>query len=337
LHACGLLSAAFRPEEQVCVLRSYIRQRAMLLQCACGHVQHMQKALSQMNVKLQHVVSDITGETGMKIIRAILAGERNPRKLAEMRDKHCKNPVEVIAKSLEGNYREEHLFELRQAVELYDSYLRMMAECDVKMEACLKEFDDKSDGQPPPSETNPKSARAGGNSPGFNMADALFKMAGVDLTTIDGISGQTGSKVLGETGTDMSRWPTVSHFVSWLGLCPGNRKSGGKQISGKTKPCANRAAGALRVAAQTLRNSKSALGAHYRRMRAKLGAPMAITATAHKLARIIYAMLKSKRPYKDIGAEAFDQQFRDRQINGLKRRARDLGFDLVEAATAINA
>ena len=303
-----------------------------MVQCAGVHVQHMQKALTQMNVKLQHVVSDITGETGMKIIRAILAGGRNPRKLAELRDKRCKNPVEVIAKALDGNYREEHLFELRQALELYDTYQQKLAECDAKMEACLKEFDDRSGGGPPPSETNPKSLRVVGNSPGFNMADALFRMTGVDLTAIDGMSGQTASKVLGETGTDMGRWPTVSHFVSWLGLCPGNKKSGGKQISGKTKPCSNRAAVALRVAAQTLKQSKSALGAFYRRMKAKLGAPMAITATAHKLARIIYAMLKSKRPYEDIGAEAFDQKFRERQVKGLKRRANELGYALVEAS-----
>jgi hypothetical protein len=269
------LSAAFRPDEQICVLRSFLRQRAMLVRYAGQHIQHMQKALSQMNLKLQHVVSDITGETGLRIIRAILKGERDYRKLAEMRDYRCKSPVEVIAKSLEGNYRSEHLFELEQALSLYETYQKKMCECDTRIEACLKEFDDKSGGKQIPFR------RTGGNTPGFDLGGALFRMTGVDLTEIDGINAQTASKIIGETGIDMSRWPSAGHFASWLGLCPGNKKSGGKQLSGRTKPCSNKAKESLRVAAQTLSRSKSALGEFFRRKRAQMGPPKAISATAH--------------------------------------------------------
>jgi transposase len=329
LHSFGLLSAAFRPDERACVFRSFLRQRAMLVRYASQHIQHMQKALTQMNLKLQHVVSDITGETGMRIIRAILKGERNPRTLAEMRDRRCKNPVEVIAKSLEGNYREEHLFELEQAVSLYDAYHQKMGECDAKIEACLKSFEDQSGGEKPPCR------RQIGNAPGFDLTGALFRMCGVDLTEIDGINAQTASKVIGETGIDMSFWPSAGHFASWLGLCPGNQKSGGKQLSGRTKPCSNKAKDALRVAAQTLTRSKSALGEFFRKMRAKLGPPKAITAAAHKMARIIYTMLKTKKPYSDIGPEKYNEQFKQRQIRKLKRKASEYGYELkpLEAAS----
>lgn len=329
LHSCGLLSAAFRPDDKTCVFRSFLRQRAMLVRYAAQHTQHMQKALSQMNVKLQHVVRDITGETGMRIIRAILKGERDTVALAKMRDPRCKNSVEVIAKSLEGNYRDEHLFELEQALSLYETYQQKVAECDVKIEACLKEFDDHSDGQ-----TLPLARKKGsGNAPGFDMSGALFRMTGVDLTAIDGINAQTASKVIGETGIDMSHWPSAGHFASWLGLCPGNRKSGGKQLSGRTKPCSNKAKEALRQAAQSLYRSKSALGEFFRRKKSQMGPPQAITATAHKLARIIYSMLKTKKPYEDMGPEKFNAQFMARQLKHLQRKAKEFGFQLAPMMT----
>jgi transposase len=327
LHSCGLLAAAFRPDEEICVLRAFLRQRAMLVRYGAQHIQHMQKALEQMNLKLQHVIRDITGETGLRIIRAILKGERDAQTLAKMRDPRCKNPLGVIAKSLEGNYRDEHLFELEQALSLYDTYHQKMNECDVKIEACLKKFDDQAGGETLP----PERKKASGNTPGFDMSGALFRMTGVDLTEIDGINAQTASKIIGEIGIDMSRWPSAGHFASWVGLAPGNNKSGGKQLSGRTKPCSNKVKDALRMAAQSLSRSKSALGAFFRSLRARLGPPKAITAAAHKMARIIWKMLKTKTPYRDIGPEKYNEQFQARQFKFVERKAKELGFELVPA------
>jgi transposase len=329
LHSYGLLSGAFRPEEQVCVLRSYLRQRGMLVQHASEHIQHMQKALTLMNVKLQHVVGDISGVTGMKIVRAILSGERDVQKLAHLRDPRCKHTVAEIAKSLEGSYRAEHLFALQQAVDLYDTYQRKIAECDVQLEAHLKTFDSCEDGTPPA--TPPAAPRkAQGNTPRFDLRGALCRILGVDLTEIDGVDAYTVAKVIGETGTDMSAWPTEKHFVSWLGLCPGNRISGGKVLSSRTKPCANRAATALRIAAQTLYRSQSALGAFLRRMKMRLGPPAAITAAAHKLARIIYSLLRNGGKYKDSGAAAYEARYRERVVRNMERKAKQLGYRLVK-------
>lgn len=335
LHSYGLLSGAFRPEEQVCVLRSYLRQRGMLVQQAGQHMQHMQKAMTEMNVKLQHVVSDISGETGMKIIRAILSGERDPQKLAKMRDVRCKHTVAEIAKALEGNYRKEHLFALQQAVELYDIYQRKISECDVQLETHLKSFDSHDDGQAPPSEPPIRSRKVQGNAPRFDLHGALCRILGVDLTEVDGLDAYTVAKVIGEIGTNMSAWPTVKHFTSWLGLCPSNRISGGKVLSSRTKPCANKAATALRIAAQTLYRSQSALGAFLRRKKAQLGPPAAITATAHKLARIIYSLLSNGGKYKDGGAAEYETRYRERVVKSLERKAKQLGYKLVSAATEI--
>jgi len=327
LHCYGLLSAAFRPEDKICVLRAYLRQRAMLIENMSRHIQHMQKALTQMNLKLQHVVSDISGDTGMRIIRAILKGERDPHVLAKLRDRRCKSTAEVIAQSLKGNYRTEHLFELEQAVSLYDTYRTKITECDSRIQAHLKEFDDQSGNQTLP----PQRKKAGGNDPNFDLTDALYRMTGVDLTQIDGINALTASKVIAEIGLDMTRWPSASHFASWLGLCPGNNKSGGKQKSGRCKPCSNRAKEALCVAAQTLYRSKCSLGEFLRRMRARLGAPVAIKATAHKMARIIYEMLRTKTPYRDKGPEHYNAKMKARQLASLERKAKDYGMKLVPA------
>ena len=328
LHSCGLRTAAFRPEQEVCVLRSYLRQRGMLVQYAGQHIQHLQKALTQMNLKLQQVVSDISGLTGMKIIRAIVDGQRNPKKLAALRDERCKNPLEIIAKALEGNYREEHVFALQQALQLYDFYQRKLEECDAKIKAQLERFEDRSEAAQPPPAMNHK---ARGNAPQFDLRSALFRMAGVDLTEVDGLDAYTALKVLSETGADMSPWRSIKHWTSWLGLCPGSHVSGGKRFSGRTKPCANKAATALRVAAQTLWHSKSALGAFLRRMKMRLGPAEATTATAHKLARIIYVMLKSKTTYRDLGEHYYEEKYRERALRNLARRAKEFGFTLVQA------
>jgi len=314
LHTYGLLRGAFRPDEQVCTLRAYVRQRATLVRSAASYIQRMQKALAQMNLQLHNVVADITGATGMRIIKAILNGERNPDILAALRDKRCKNGVGTIAASLKGNYRPEHLFSLRQAVEFYEFHQLKITDCDGQILEQLKNFD----AQYFPDETPPTS-----------LSEALQRMSGVDLTRIDGIDTNTALKIIAEIGTDMSRWESAKHFASWLGLSPGTKVSGGKILSSATKPVANKAAAALRMAAFTLFNSKSALGAYLRRQRARLGAPKAITATAHKLARLIYAMLKQGTAYVDAGQEYYEERYRSRVVQNLKRKARELGFELV--------
>jgi transposase len=327
LHTFGLLQAAFRPADDIVVLRSYLRQRAMLIQGATTHIQHMQKALQQMNLLLHHVVSDITGVTGLAIIRAILAGERDPQALAQHRDPRCKNSAEVIAKSLDGNYREDHLFALAQAVALYDSYQAQLVACDQRIEAYLASLDKVTDEPPPPPDKPRQTPKH--NQPRFDARTQLYQLTGVDLTRIDGIEAGSALALLSEIGTDMQRWQSANHFVSWLGLCPGTKVSGGKRLSSKTKPTANRAAGILRMAAATLHHSHSALGAYYRRMAARIGKPQAVTATAHKLARIVYSMLKHGSAYVDAGQDYYERQYRDRVLRNLAHRAKALGFELI--------
>jgi transposase len=315
LHTYGLLQGAFRPADEVCTLRAYVRQRGTLVRSAASYIQRMQKALTQMNLQLHNVVTDITGATGMRIIKAILNGERNPDALAVMRDSRCKNSTATIARSLKGNYRPEHLFSLKQAVELYEFHQIKIADCDRQILEQLKSFDDS------PNNT-------------ADVGDALTRMSGVDLTNIDGIDTNTALKIISEIGMDMSRWKSSKHFASWLGLSPGAKISGGKVLGSATKPVANKAAAALRMAAFTLFNSKSALGAYLRRQRARLGAPKAITATAHKLARLVYAMLSNGSAYVDAGQEYYEQRYRSRVIQNLKRKAQELGFELVATQKA---
>ena len=270
LHTYGLLSGAFRPDGDVRRLRSYLRQRAMLVEYASQHIQHMQKALTQMNVKLQHVISDITGKTGMDIMEAIAGGERDPRQLARLRDPRIKADEATIAKSLQGHWREEHIFELTQALELYRFYQDKIAECDREIAAQLERFEDRSDGEPPAPNGKKRNQK---NAPRFDAQGQLYRMTGVDLTRIDGVDAYTALKVISEIGTDMTKWPSAKHFASWLGLSPNNRITGGRVMSSKTKPSANRAAAALRLAANALHRSDSALGAFLRRKKAHLGAP----------------------------------------------------------------
>ena len=268
LHTYGLLSGAFRPDGDIRRLRSYLRQRAMLVEYASHHIQHMQKALTQMNVKLQHVISNITGQTGMDIIEAIVNGERDPRKLAQFRRPGIKAAEATIAKSLQGHWREEHIFELTQALELYRFYQDKIAECDREIEAQLERFEDRSDGEPPAPNGKKRNQK---NAPRFDVQSQLYQMTGVDLTQIDGVDGFTALKVISEVGTDMTKWPSAKHFASWLGLSPDNRITGGRIMSSKTKPSANRALAALRLAANALHRSDSALGAFLRRKKAHLG------------------------------------------------------------------
>ena len=324
LHTYGLLRGAFRPADQVVVLRSYMRQRENLVRYCASHIQHMQKALGQMNLLLDRVVSHITGKTGMTIIRAILGGERDPDTLAQYRNGRCKHSEEEIAQALKGNYREEHLFALKQAVALYDFFQQQIGECDVVLEQQIQQFDPLGARNKMPPATGRKTQQA----PAFDVRKHLYRMTGVDLTQIDGINELTALKVISETGIDMERWRTEKHFSSWLGLSPGNKISGGKTLSSKTIPTANRAAQALRMAAYTLSNSKSYLGGFYRRMRARHGSPKAITATAHKLARLIYSMLKNGTEYVDLGQTFYEQEHKERMLKNLKRRATEMGFTL---------
>ena len=327
LHTYGLLQSAFRPDNQICELRAYLRQRAMLISYASHHIQHMQKALEQMNIKLDRVISDITGVTGMKIIRAILSGERNPAELASMRNARCNNSEATLAKALEGTWRSEHIFALQQAVELYDFYHRQIIACESRIQQHLDRFDDRSNGRP--LEKRPRTSRGSSNQFHFDARDYLHRITGVDVTRIEGIEAPTALQIIGEIGIDMSPWPTEKHFTSWLGLCPGSKISGGKVLSARTKPSANRAAHCFRLAAYSLQRSKSAIGAFLRRKKAQIGAPKAITATAHKIARIFYNMLKYGRPYVDLGQQYYEQRYQERVLANLRRKAKQFGFELV--------
>jgi transposase len=291
LHTYGLLNNSFQPVSEIRVLRTYWRQRGEHVRGAATCIQRMQKALTQMNVQLANVISDISGLTGQAIIRAIVAGERNPLKLAMLSDPRVHASREEIAKSLEGNWRPELLFVLHQEVDMYDTYQKRIAECDQRLQKHLASFTRPLPIQPPTQKLKTKKPAAK-NAPRFDLSSELQRVTGVDLTRIDGIDVMVAQTLLSEVGLDMSRWITESHFASWLGLCPDNRISGDKVLSRGRRRVVNRAATALRQAANTLMRSRSYLGAQYRRLRTKLGAPKAITAMAHRLARLVYRMLK---------------------------------------------
>jgi transposase len=329
LMSFGLLRGAFRPQGDFCALRCVARQREMLLRYQARHVQHMQKALTQMNLQLGQVISDVAGETGQKIIRAILSGERDGITLAKLRHVRIRASEEEIAKALQGNWREEHLFALKQAVALYDAYAEQLAECDRQLEKMLAALA-QHDGEP----DKPRRRGQAKNAPRFDMRTYLFQLCGVDLTQIDGIDVTTAFKVLSEVGADLSRFKSAKHFASWLGLCPGTKISGGKVLSGATQRTANRAAQALRMAAANLRTSQSALGAYYRRLCARMDKPRAITACAHKLARLIYTLVTKGEAYVDQGQAYYEEQHRQRVVKTLTRKAGQLGFQLVPVTEA---
>jgi transposase len=326
LHTYGLLTGAFRPAEEICALRSYVRQRQMLISTLGDYVRRMHKALAQMNLKLSEVISDITGTTGMAIIRATLGGERDPKKLAALRQGRCKHDEATIAKALEGHWRNEHLFALRQAVEFYDFVEEKIAACDQQIKATLESFGGTDDLPPP----DPKAGKKRVSHPfAFDAHSELYRITGVDLTELPGLGEPVVMTILSEIGLDMSKWRNDKAFGSWLGLCPGSKVTGGKRLSSRSKPCANRAATAFRLAAYALQHSNSYLGGWYRGKKAQLGAPKAITATAYKLARIVYVMLRDRVPYMEKGMEYHEQEYRRRTIANLKRRARQVGCQLV--------
>ena len=344
LHTYGLLNNSFQPTAEIRTVRTYWRQRAEHVRAASTCIQRMQKVLTQMNVQLANVISDLSGLTGQTIVRTILAGERDPKKLAELSYPRIQASREEIAKSLEGNWRPELLFVLKQEVEMYDIYQQRIGECDRELKAHLKRFADNVHRKPaeagPVSEEQkdkkvpaklPRSGkRAQGNAPCFDLRSELYRISGVDLTRIDSINVVVAQTVISEVGLDMSRWNTEAHFASWLGLCPDNRISGDKVLSKGTRHVINRAATALRMAATTLLRSRSYLGAQYRRLRARLGAPKAITAMAHKLARIVYRMLKYGQDYVDKGMQYYEDRHRRQQIELLQKTAAKLGLHIVE-------
>jgi len=336
LHTYGLLRASFRPTQEICALRALVRHRDNLVRYRAAHIQHMQKALQQMNVLLTQVVSDITGDTGMRIIRAILAGEHNPQTLAKMRSPKCKHSEDEIVAALQGNYKREHLFVLKQAVAQYDFYDRQMRECDAELEAMYAELapaehDDGDDVPPAPRSRQTKRRK---NQASFDLASALYRLVGVDVTAVDGLDALLTQKIITGIGCSVEAWPTVKHFSSWLRLSPNNKMSGGKVLSRRTLKTKNPVSLAFRIAAQSLSRSHSALGAFYRRMRAKHGPGKANVATAHKLARIVYYMLKYRRPYVDPGEQYYQQQYRERVVRNLQRKAASLGLALVPTDAA---
>lgn len=335
LHTFGLLNNSFQPAEEIWVLRTYMRQREKLVAGASACTQHIQKALTEMNIQLANVISDISGMTGMAILRAIVSGERNPQALARLKGKRIHATREEIAQSLEGTWRPELLFVLEQSLALYDTYQQKIVECNLHIEAHLKSIESKTTAEPP----SPKGRRDGGGrqkqTTWCGLSSQLFRIAGVDLTQIDGIQVQTAQTVISEVGVDMSRWRTEKQFASWLGLCPDHRISGGKVLKRGTRHVVNRASTALRLAAWSLFRSQSALGANFRRLRRKLGAPKAVTAMAHKLARLVYRMLKFGQAYVDKGMEHYEAKYRQDQIRWLAKSAAALNLQLTPLAGVV--
>ncbi len=334
LHTYGLLSSAFRPHKDMLPLRNYWRQRDNLVRQCTRHILHMQKSLEQLNLQLHKVLSDITGVTGMKIIRAILAGEQDPEILARMRHGTVKKSEATFVKALTGNYREDHLFALKQAVQLHDIFQEKIAELDAQTDRYMATLEAKAKPEDLPALPARKAqTKRRKNQPHFDLREQLYRITGVDLTQIDGISAITAQTIITEQGMDMSAFPSEKHFASHLGLCPNHQITGGKIIKRKSRKVQSRAAKALRLAAQSLHHSKSALGAYYRRMRGRIGPAKAITATAHKLAKLIYRTLKHGQAYVDKGQEAYDKHYNERQLKNLARRARRMGCELIIADT----
>jgi transposase len=333
LHSFGLLRGSFRPSAEIATLRAYLRHREKMLQNAGDHVRRMQKALVQMNLQLHNVISDITGETGMHILRDIIAGITDPKILAAHRHSRCQASEQEIEASLTGNYRREYVFALRQHLEIYDAYQQQIAACDAEIESLLQQVASrKGDPKAPLPRARSRSPRSD-NAPRFEIRALLHRLTGADLTQIDSLGPYSALRLVSEIGTDMSRWPTEKHFTSWLTLAPKNKISGGKILSSKTQPSSNRAAVTLRMCAMSVGRTSTALGAYYRRLAYRVGKAKAITATARKIAILVYRVLRGDLDYSDPGAQAYDAQHRTRVLRNLRNRAQDLGLGLVNLET----
>ena len=335
LHSVGLLRGSFRPTAAIVTLRGYLRHRHTLIELTSSCVQRMHKALIQMNLQLSQVVTDLTGVTGLRILRDIVAGQRDPHQLAQHRDRRCHASVDAITAALTGQYRDEHVFALQQHLALFDACHVQLTACDAAIEHQMQRLAATMAPPPqplPPPRQPPRRARR--QDPTFDLRGPLHQLTGgVDLSQIDGLGAYAALQLVSEIGTEMTRWPTAKHFTSWLTLAPNNRISGGRLLSAHTPPSANRAAAILRMAAMTLGRTETALGAFYRRLAARVGKPQAITATARKLAVLVYRALKGDLVYHDPGAAAYGAQQRARRLRAVHQRAAALGFDLVRRAT----
>ena len=330
LHSVGLLRGSYRPPQKICAIRSLLRHRDGLVRTSASHIQHMQKALTQMNLQIHNVISDITGVTGLAILDAILSGERDPKKLAALKNGRIKASKTTIEKSLEGDYLSEHVFTLKQSLQVYRHYQQMIAECDQEIENHLNNIDSRIDvdKKPPPPPTS--SCRRGqGNEPGFDLRTHMYRILGTDLTQIEGISAVTAHVFFSEVGNDVSKFSNAGNFASWLSLCPGNKISGGKVLSSRTLPGSNRLSKALRMSAMSLWRSQSYLGNYYRRKRARNGAPSAITDTAHKLARIIYHLVKTGKQFDESIFNTQEAAHQKRIFRSLENKAKSMGFQIV--------
>lgn len=332
LHSCGLLKGSFRPQEEICMLRTLVRDKANLAAESGDWVRRMQKSLEQMNVRVHRAVSDIDGVTGMAILRAIVAGERDARQLAKLRDPRCRRSEEEIAAELSGHWREDHLFSLRQALKMYEAIQQRIAEYEEeilrKLEAMQRE---EFRQQPPPKVKNPQKAKAMTKRGQEPMREALYRMSGVDLTAIDAIGVETVQVVLSEYGPDLSRFPSEKEFVSHITLAPRRPMSGGKPVRKKKRNTAStRVAGALRMAALSLRHSATALGAYYRGIARRIGGDVAVFATARKLATLIYRLLRWGQQYVDEGEEAYEKRYEQNRIRSLHAKAKELGYELIQ-------
>lgn len=335
LHACGLLRASFHPAPDIAALRTYMRIRGRHLEYAAAHMQHMQKALTLMNLQLHHVISDICGVTGLKIIRAIVAGERDPDVLASMRDVRCRESLQTIRAALEGNYQPEHVFALSQALALFDSYQDRIGDCDQQIENALKRLNaDRPEPRTPLCAARTRTKQA--NAPRFDVRSMLHQLTGTDLTLIHGLGPSLALSLVAECGTDLSKWPTEKHFASWLCLSPGCKISGGKVLSAHTRKSSSRLASQLRLAATNVGRTETALGAFYRRLAARVGKAKAVTATARKLAILFYRVMRFGMQYQDPGIDQYEQRYRERVVKQLERRAARFGFSLQPVAGGVS-
>jgi transposase len=339
LHTYGLFANSFRPEQAIRVLRAYLRQREELVGAAAQQIQHMQRSLTEMNVQLANVISDVSGETGLAIIDAILGGQRDARVLAKLKGPRIQASLKTLEQALEGHWKEEELFRLEQARLTYAHLQEQMMQCQARIEQQMRTLQGRVATEAAAEAPAQRPQTTGGQAAvckpsGFDLGSELKRILGVDLTQIDGVGPVAAQVILSEVGTDMSRWPTEKNFSSWLGLCPDHRISGGKVLGRATRPVVSRARNALRLCAYTLAHSKSWLGAKYRRLKAKLGAPKAIVAMAHHLARLIYRMIKNGADYVDKGMAAYEARYRAQRITWLKKQARELNFELTELKAA---
>jgi transposase len=335
LHTFGLLNNSFQPTDEIRITRTLWRQRGGLAEQARSTIQRIQKVLTEMNVQLSNVLSDVSGASGMAIIHGILKGERDARVLAALADAQVKASKEVIAKSLEGNWRQELLFVLAQEVELYGVYQDKIAECDRQLQTQLRTMAPKVDLESNPLGPRPKGKRAQGNAPKFDLRTELYRLTGVDWTQVNGIDVTVAQSVIAETGVDLSPFPSEGNFTSWMGLCPANDSSSGRVIRKSTPHVASRAATAFRQAASSLIRSQSYLGAQYRRLRTRLGAPKAITAMARKLACLFYRLLRYGQQYVDKGMQFYEEKYRDQQIKSVTRRAQQLGLRVIQPKASL--